>query len=190
MGMMTKVTGRSVLALRVHLHPPPLHKFDPDGFVLPSFDLARFPFVVAVAGGACYTEADGRFVRRKVLDLLSVKLHTHNVTFHLAPSPGAVRIVYDTLDAGRKHTAQVVYRSRELWGRAADFRSAFALMDCAHALILFEPLDLIARYAKMFAEMVPGCDGREGIGVKVAVVKRPDGREACAAVGTYLACRS
>jgi hypothetical protein len=59
------------------------------------------------------------------------------------------------------------------WGRAADFRSAFALMDCAHALILFEPLDLIARYAKMLAELVPNRDGVEGRGVRVAVVKRP-----------------
>lgn len=155
--------------------PPPLHRFDDDGFVLPPFTAGRFPFVVAVAGGTCYTEADGRFVRRKVLDLLSVKLTTHNVAFHLAPSPGAARIIYDTLDAGRKHTAQVVYRSRELWGRAADFRAAFALMDCAHALILFEPLDLIARYAKMLADLVPGRDGRDGTGVKVAVVKRPGG---------------
>ena len=88
--------------------PPPLHQFDADGFVLPPFDPARFPFVVAVAGGPCYTAADGRFVRRKVLDLLAHKLHTHNVAFHLAPSPGAARILYDTLDAGRKHTAQVV----------------------------------------------------------------------------------
>jgi len=32
-------------------------------------------------------------------------------------------------------------------------------MDCAHALILFEPLDLIARYAKMLAELVPDHDG-------------------------------
>ncbi len=158
--------------------PPPIHQFDDDGFVLPPFKAGQFPFVVAVAGGACYTAADGRFVRRKVLDLLAYKLTTHNVCFHLAPSPGAARILYDTLDAGRKHNAQVIHRARELWGRAADFRSAFALMDCAHAAILFEPLDLIARYAKRLAELVPdrhGLEGNgvEGNGVKVAVVKRP-----------------
>ncbi len=153
--------------------PPPLHQFDADGFVLPPFTTSRFPFVVAVAGGTCYTPADGRFVRRKVLDLLAVKLTTHNVAFHLAPSPGAARILYDTLDAGRKHSAQVIHRGRDLWGRAADFRSAFALMDCAHALILFEPLDLIARYAKRLAELVPDRDSVEGRGVRVAVVKRP-----------------
>jgi hypothetical protein len=155
--------------------PPPLHRFDADGFVLPPFEASRFSFVVAVAGGACYTAADGRFVRRKVLDLLAYKLTTHNVCFHLAPSPGAARILYDTMDAGRKHNAQVIHRATELWGRAADFRSAFALMDCAHALIVFEPLDLIARYAKMLAELVPDRDGVAGRGVKVAVVKRPGG---------------
>jgi hypothetical protein len=155
--------------------PPPLHQFDADGFVLPPFEAGQFPFVVAVAAGVHYTAADGRFVRRKVLDLLAYKLTTHNVSFPLAPSPGAARILYDTLDAGRKHTAQVIHRGRDLWGRTADFRAAFALMDCAHALILFEPLDLIARYAKMLAELVPDRDGREGSGVKVAVVKRPGG---------------
>ena len=46
-------------------------------------------------------------------------------------------------------------------------------MDCAHALILFEPLDLIARYPKMLAELVPDRDGVKGRGIKVAVVKRP-----------------
>jgi hypothetical protein len=153
--------------------PPPLHQFDADGFVLPPFEASRFPFVVAVAGGASYTAVDERFVRRKVLDLLAHKLTTHNVSFHLAPSPGAARILYDTLDAGRKHNAQVIHRAQELWGRAADFRAAFALMDCAHALILFEPLDLIARYAKLLAELVPDRDGVEGRGVRVAEVKRP-----------------
>lgn len=153
--------------------PPPLYKFDDDGFVLPPFEAAKFPFVVAICGGVTYTEADARFVRRKVLHLLAMKMTTHNVALHLAPTPGAARILYDTLDCGRRHTAQVVYRTRELWGRAADFRAAFALMDCAHALICFEPLDLIARYAKMLARLVPDRDGREGRGVKVAVVRTP-----------------
>jgi hypothetical protein len=153
--------------------PPPLHQFDADGFVLPPFKAGQFPFVVAVAGGVSYTPADGRFVRRKVLNLLANKLHTHNVHFHLAPSPGAARLLYDTLDAGRKHTAQVAHRGEELWGRAWEFRAAYALLDCAHALILFEPLDLIARYAKRLAELVPGRDGREGCGVKVAVIPEP-----------------
>lgn len=53
-------------------------------------------------------------------------------------------------------------------------------MDCAHALIVFEPLDLIARYAKMLADLVPDRDGREGKGVKVAVVKQPAGSGALA----------
>lgn len=101
--------------------PLPLHQFDAEGFILPPFDPARFPFVVADAGGTFYTAADGRFVRRKVLHLLSVKLSTHNVSFQLAPSPGTASILYDTLDAGRKHTAQVDHRSRERWGRGVTY---------------------------------------------------------------------
>lgn len=115
-----------------------------------------------------------------VRTLLAGKLRSHNVSFNLAPSPGAARTVYDMLDAGRVHSAHVVSRRVELWGRAAVFRSAWSLMDCAHALIAFEPLDLIARYALRWAATVPDRNGVEGKGVAVRVVRRrPNKRVDC-----------
>ena len=75
---------------------------------------------------------------------------------------------------GHELRGGVVSRGRDIWGRAAEFRSAWALMDCAHAVIAFEPLDLIARYALHWAATVPDRNGVEGRGVDVRVVKRPD----------------
>ena len=129
---------------------------------------------MAVCGGACYTAADRRLVRASIHSLLARKLRTHNVSFHLAPSPGAARIVYDMLGGDWKARGSIVSRGVELWGRAADFRSAWALLDCAHALIAFEPLDLIARYALHWAATVPDRNGVEGRGIAVRVVRRPE----------------
>ena len=154
--------------------PTPEYQTDADGFVLPPVRESDYPYIVAVCGGACYTAADRRLVRASIHSLLARKLRTHNVSFHLAPSPGAARIVYDMLGGDWKARGGIVSRGVELWGRAADFRSAWALMDCAHALIAFEPLDLIARYALHWAATVPDRNGVEGKGVAVRVVRRPE----------------
>ena len=70
------------------IRPDPYPR-DDEGFVLPPVCEGWRPYIVAVCGGACYTPADGRFVRNRVRQLLAAKVKTHNVSFHLAPSPGA-----------------------------------------------------------------------------------------------------
>lgn len=90
--------------------PTPESHRDADGFVLPPVRETDFPYVVAVCGGACYTAADGRFVRSTVWELVARKARTHNICFHLAPSPGAARLVYDLLGGDWKARGQIVSR--------------------------------------------------------------------------------
>jgi hypothetical protein len=154
--------------------PPPPHTFDDQGFTLPPFREHEWTtWTVGVCGGLHYGTEDARWVRGKVYHLLGGQLARGNVGIQLAPTPGACRIVYDWFrDRGRVHLG---WLGRAVWGRAAEFRAALDLVQVAEALVVFEPLDLIARYAVRLAGMAPGkVNGAAGAGITVKVV-RPRG---------------
>jgi hypothetical protein len=135
---------------------------------------------VSVVGGIGYAAADEPWLRARVKALCRRRERTNYVCFDFAPTAGAGPVLLHTL--GRERHSRYRLLNWRGYGRAAEFREAFDMMSHCHALIAFEPLDLLARYAIELAAQIPDRDGRRGRGVQVAIVPRRAGASLRSAV--------
>ena len=110
--------------------PLPVHSFDPGGYVAP-FREDRRTFTVAVLQRAV-PDRGGRPVgagQGAAPDLRQAPHAQRGVP--PGPHPGAARLIYDWF--GDKYGCLMGWYSRDIWGRAADFRAAIDLMQAAEA---------------------------------------------------------
>jgi hypothetical protein len=114
-------------------------------------DSTLWPHVCVVAGGVQYTEAEADWVVSQVRNVMRLKIGQNQVHFAVPAVQGAASIVYRVFHTRRQPATMEMLHTR--YGRAAPYRLAWRLLSDADGLILFEPMDEIARHLRTLARL-------------------------------------
>jgi hypothetical protein len=117
-----------------------------------TIDGSLWPHVCVVAGGPQYTSAEADWVICRVQHLLLPKRGRNQVHLAVPASQGAASIVYRQFHNARQPATMELLNIG--YGRAAPYRLAWRLIAEADSLILFEPLDEIARHLRTLAGLM------------------------------------
>jgi len=144
------------------------HSTEPDDFGQPSFAINGdlWPHTVAVVGGVQYTECDADWIAAQLAQALVAVSSRSQLHVACAPTAGAASLVYR--DCVRRRVPASMELLNTAYGRAAEFRAAWRLLETADRVVAFEPFDRLAGHVLVLARIM---ETRWGRGLPVVRVR-------------------